>query len=570
MSKASDIGKDHVASIVEKVRSKGGDVAKGADKFLQGDVFKALLIRHKYLAIDAIVLNELHNFDPTIADASCEMRPPLFFVLHDMLRAILKPEDPALAAAHRTSHANDKADTQVKTVDDALGAPPDPAYTAMVERIESAIDERWMNTLILSSLFTESSVWSRDEFGFMYSFRSKAVMAVAGEEAIASGNPKDQLNLESLFRSSLATDAVALFKEMFGHVPRHEAVADNGNAPKQFTEDQLSVALDHLKSQITYVFKYSGNSEQEDIPVLPIFNQIYAILLILYHQGRGIALRVRCTELTPLPSSGGSTKQRFSERHVGTYISVFKPNPETGLFNAVHIADQDQSENYFAVDCFNKRIVGTAGKGLDAADVTEHKAALEASNIAWLLLQYAAAHPAYAAAVKKTDINYDDAYDAICTRQPEDLVASFTPTREHFPEFTLKPNRPGESRPNLANLWKLARENGEKRDLHDNCQIVLGPLKLDLYERINRAIDWQPDHMYPASLQWLVNDTKASVDKHNANPEAVFGPFIVRLGASACSCSTIEDANRILDKKKTAQRWALYKTMYPANAGFAN
>ncbi|KAJ6449996.1 hypothetical protein C8R45DRAFT_947111 [Mycena sanguinolenta] len=563
MSRASNIRKERIADIVARVKAVETEPADGADRFLDGAMFKAILTRHKYAAIDAAVLNEWHFFDPTIADASCEMRPPLYLVMDDDLQAILEPGDQDLARAHREAHAKDKTDTQVRNVQQALGTPLDPAYQDLVTRIETALGEERMSLLALSYTFTHSSVWSKDEFQFPYSFRSKAVMDVAGEDALESGDTRDLIKLEQVFRSTLAVDAVALFKDMVDTIPPHETAPEN--APQYFIENQLSAAIRRIQSRIPYTVEYAGQSEEEHIPLLPIFNQILAILYLQYNQRRNIVIRVKRKELTALPASSDG-KQRYSEKHAGTYKVMFEPDEKTGLFRSVAYSP---NPNVMVFDCFSSFIAGTYEDGLDASDLKAHRKALEHCNIAWLLLQYAAAHPAYAATAEDEDTDFAAIYDEICMSQPAAVIESFKPTREHFKEFSLKMNLPNERRPNVHNLWVLARKLGEQRTLHDNCQILTGLCDLDLYERINRAIDIQVDHIYTASSDWLDDDTAAFTEKHNSAPNASFGPFVVRIGDTAASCTTYEDAKKIIGAGKPNKRWALYKKMYPNNAPFA-
>ncbi|KAJ6450866.1 hypothetical protein C8R45DRAFT_1113805 [Mycena sanguinolenta] len=418
LSRASNIRKERIADIVAHVKALETEPADGADRFLDDAMFKAILTRHKYAAIDAAVLNEWYFFDPTMADASCEMRPPLHLVMDNDLQAILKPGDQDLARAHREAHAKDKTDTQARNVQQALGALLDPAHQDLVTRIETALGE-------------------------------EAVMDVAGENALESGDTRDLIKLEQVFRSILAVDAVELFKDMVDTIPPHETAPEN--APRYFIENQLSAAMRRIQSRIPYTVECAGQSEEEHIPLLPIFNQILAILYLQYNQRRNIVIRVKRKELRPLPRSPDD-KQRYSEKHAGTYTVMFEPDEKTGLFCPVAYRNK------------------ACDKG--------------------------------------------------------------------------------------------------------TLSLLMGPLSPFLCMRTTCVGRWsrcdlQVDHIYTASSDWLDDDTAAFTEKHNSAPNTSFGPFVVRIGDTAATCTTYEDAKQIIGAGKPNKRWALYKKMYPNNASFA-
>jgi hypothetical protein len=285
---------------------------------------------------------------------------------------------------------------------------------------------------------------------------------------------------------------------------------------------------------------------------------------MLFNEDRGIIIRVRRDEMTPI--AGSHPKDRFTQKFAGIYYLFFKPNHNTGSFEVVEPTDDDMKRNFMVLDAWSKYHVGTNGTGLDAASLDEHRDALAGTNLLWLILQYAATHPDYAGTAVAKDIDYAAGYRAVCMPQPESVA--FHPTREQFPQLHLKVNFPHETRPNLYDLWMLAREHGEQRALHDNCQAIVGPFDRDLYERINRPVDFQVAHIFAASLNWIKADTEALIAKHQAAPAAIFGPFIVRIGDGCFSFGDLTKAYEVLAISNDNRKKAEYKKIHPENASF--
>ncbi|KAH6684931.1 hypothetical protein F5X68DRAFT_276961 [Plectosphaerella plurivora] len=534
-------------------------------KVLDGDTFKALLVRSKHAGINAIVMNDTYQLDPTIADASCEMRPPLVLDMRQDVRRILREGDTKLVATHRQAHGKDKPDTQVYTVFDAQGASDDAAYLDLIRRVEDVLGEERISLLTLSHYFTSTSVWAREEqFNFQYSFRSKARLDIAGEEALRTGNPKDNIKMEQLLRSQLAIDAIALFMDKVSVLPRY--MAPTPGMRQALLENQLSAACESIRSGIPFIFKTGNIEEKGEIPLMPIFNQILALLYMSFQEDRKLVFRVFRSKMTPIPDC--KSKQRYVETFAGAYLVVFEPDHLSGHFRPCTPTENDMNESYIVIDCFSKYIAGTSGHGLDSSDLEEHRHAFESSNLAWLLMQYAAAHPAYTNTATDKKVDFSDNYEAVCTPQSPFISKAFRPSREHFDQFKLNVQLPGQSRPNLHNLWRLARQHGEQRSLHNDCQIVTGPHRFDLYERLNRPVDWQPDHIYTSTLRKVDADMHALVAKHRAAPGAVFGPFIVRAGSSALSFVDEAEADRAIKESKTNKRKNICKKVHPENMFF--
>jgi hypothetical protein len=253
----------------------------GADAFI-----KLITVRHKHEAINALILGQLQCLDATIGDASCEEHVPLVLDLHDRVVAVLQDGDVALVGAYVAVHAGDKADTKVRTVADALGATHPPAYDDLVRRVETALGED-ITLASLCNTFTENSVWSKDEMNLLFSYRSKAPMDVAGEAAQASGNRKDLIKVEQDLRVDLAYPALAAFQNKVAQLPRYEDPIPN--VPQFFIDNQLFLACElmrsYIPSNVPYPFQDVSDpapylkTEQVELPVLPIFNQMFAHLL---------------------------------------------------------------------------------------------------------------------------------------------------------------------------------------------------------------------------------------------------------------------------------------------------
>lgn len=541
--------------------------------FIGGDAFiKLITTRHKHQAINALVLSELHRLDATIGDASCKECVPLVLDLYDRVAAVLQDADVALVRACIAAHTSDKADTKVRTVADALGAAHSPAYDELVQRVQTALGEEGVILARLCYTFTENSIWSKDEMNLLFSYRSKAPMDTAGEKAQESGSRTDLIKVEQDLRVELARYALEAFLKKVAQLPRYEdRIPDT---PQFFIDNQLLLACEimqsYIPSNVPYPFQDVSDAapylktEQVELPVLPIFNQMFAIFYMLFNEDRGIIVRVRRDEMTPIP--GSHPKDLFTQKFAGVYYLCFKPNHNTGSFEVFEPTLNDMKRNFMVLDAWSKYRVGTTGTGLDAANLDEHRDALAGSNLLWLILQYTATHPDYAGTAVAKDIDYAAGYRAVCMPQPDGVA--FHPTREQFPQLHLKINLPNETRPNLYDLWTLAREHGERRALHDNCQAIIGPLGRDLYERINRPVDFQVDHIFAASLNWIKADTETFIAKHQAAPNAVFGPVIVRIGEGCFSFVDLAKAQVVLALNNNDEKKAEYKKIHPENAPF--
>jgi hypothetical protein len=561
----SPVDFERLDDLVTTIKSASPKTPSPTLKVLDGETFKALLVRSKHAAINALILNDTDQLDPTIADASCEMRPPLVLDMRQDVHHVLREGDKALVTAHRHAHAKDKPDTQVYNVFDAQGAPDTIPYLDLVKRIEDTLGDERMALLTLCHYFTANSVWAREEqFNFLYSYRSKARLDIAGEEALRTGNPEDTIKMEQVLRSQLAIDATALFMDKISALPRY--MAPSPGMRQTLIENQLTSACSSIRSGIPFTFKCGHMTEEGEIPLMPIFNQILALLYMSFHDDRKLVFRVFRSEMTPIP--GGKAKQRYTETFAGAYLVVFEPDHASGSFRPIHPSDGDMDESYVITDCFSKYVAGSSGHGLDSSDLEEHRRAFESSNLAWLFLQYAAAHPAYASTATDKKTDFSDDYEAVCTPQPPHISDSFRPSREQFDQFNLKMHFPDQSRPNLHNLWRLARLHGERRSLHNNCQIVTGPHRFDLYERLNRPVDWQPDHIYTSTLRKVGADMHALIAKHKAAPSAVFGPFIVRAGSNALSFVDEAEADKAIKESKTNKRKNFCKKVHPENLFF--
>ncbi|KAG8221595.1 hypothetical protein J3R82DRAFT_1848 [Butyriboletus roseoflavus] len=565
------LGQFEQQAILDRVAPK----APGPNKpiFIGGNAFIVLTtVRHKHKAINALVLGQLQDLNATIGDASYEERVPLIMDLYNCIAAILQDGDMSLVQGYITAHARDKVDTKVHTKADALGAPHSPAYDELVQRVETALGKDSIILARLCYIFTENSVWSKDEMNLLFSYRSKAPMDVAGEDALKSNNRADLIKLEQDLRIELARYALATFQSKIAVLPRHENLIPN--APQFFIDNQLLVASKIMQSFILSTVPYpfqdfnepvlSLRAEQVKLPVLPIFNQMFAIFYMLFNEHHGIVVRVRPDEMTPIP--GSQPKVRFTQKFAGIYYLLFKPNPSTGLFEVVTPTADDRNANFMVLDTWSKFLVGTTGTGLDAANLDEHHNALAGSNLLWLILQYTATHPDYAGAAVAKNIDYAAGYKAVCMPQLEGVA--FHPIRKQFLGLHLQVNAPNETRPNLHDLWVLARKHGEQRALHDNCQAITGPFGRNLYERINRPVDFQVNRIFSAPLTWIDTNTHAVKAKHEAAPQAVFGPIVVHMGDTCFRFVEPEKAHEVLAINNDNKKKAAYKKIHPKNADF--
>jgi hypothetical protein len=551
-------------------------------QFIVGDAFKYLYqVKHLRAAIVSLVLNKLYELDPTIGDAACEMRVLIVHWLREIFLTVRKDGDESVAEAYVKAHAKDKTDTQVRTFADAKGAAADidiqvrtlgdaegaehsDACDELFARVCNSLDEQKIDFLRGCYTFTSSSVMSKDEVGLLFSNRSRAAMAVAGEDTLTSGNQEDLINVERALKANLAYDSIELYLQMYSTlVPRHEAIVPD--APQFFIENQLGLALKQFKSRVTYKFEYAGQIEVEEMPLRAIFPLLASHVLIAYHRNEGILTRARANEMHGLPGAAAG-KQLYTDRFGGAYVLLWKPNTATGRYEVVGIDPSNLDDNCTVLDGWTKYLAGADGQGLDASNLAEHEDAFKNVNLAFMVDQYAACHPDFTGNADEKDFDYDEGFEKLCTAQPAGVT--FNPTRENFQDLTLNINRPGEKRPNMLNRYTLASQWGEKRTLHDHCQPIHGTGR-DQYQRLGRTVDWQIDHIYSMTPRQLLADTKTLTAKFAAAPDHKLGPFLIRAGEGAYSLEKTEDVSTLLKIKNDHKRKAEYVKLVPGNAPLA-
>ncbi|KAI0271713.1 hypothetical protein BC834DRAFT_457802 [Gloeopeniophorella convolvens] len=531
--------------------------------FLQGEGFTALVTqKHKREAFNHVILEQLHLLDPVIGDASCEQRVPFVIDVHAKVIGILKQEGMlerarGLVLACIEAHKNDKADTQVRTKKDANGAEHDPEYDQMVDTLVTALGPNKTAYLTLCHTFTISSVMSKDEFQFPFSPRSRSTMTVSVEKTEETGSQED-LQFEVPFRSRLASLAIKYLSNKTASVPRtnpDELVPGDTPTRRTFVEDQLIEANHHMRSAVE-----AEIATDFSIPLLTIYNQLRAMGLQSFNDKRSVLLRVRRMELTPLPQSSAA-EPRFTHAYTGSIILTFKPNHTTGHYEvATDITPEEKKQPCLLFDAWSTFVVGTNGRGLDAEKNEEYRAALVASDFWWLIMQYAATHPVYTGCAVDKDPDYSELYDAVCEKQDRSFAAS----REDCEGFNLKKHVGGDVRPNLVNEWSMAARIGISRGLADNCQ----PVRMaggGTWVRINRAVDFQIDHIYCDTLERVEAETQKLEDMHSAAPNAIIGPVLLRIGERGVSCTdkpAADEINKIRNKNK---KRAAYVAKYPGN-----
>jgi hypothetical protein len=278
--------------------------------------------RNKRGAFNDLIFGNVENFDPVIGDASCQLRVPLVLDLSDRISGVLNETHLDQSAKQAVldyvqAHKNDKAATQVKTIEDATGAAHSRDYDFLIAALEAHLDSDERLMLSLFKTFSLSTILTYDEFGTPYSARSLADMRVATPQSTATGDQKDTLQLEQPYKHHLADLAIAAFKKKLSKIPRTDFgltpwvdIAEEP-VPRSYIEDQLIEAFHWMGSAIP------AKHSEYDIPLLPIFNTLLAVLYIAFHDLRPIIIRIRRQAYTSLPDTSYN-KPRFSATNAGT------------------------------------------------------------------------------------------------------------------------------------------------------------------------------------------------------------------------------------------------------------
>ena len=489
--------------------------------YLPDEALYAILQWHLHGAVNSLVKGQGMRLDPAIGDASCMMRPSILVDMYSTVRqAFIQngtlASSEALVASYERAHANDKPDTRISSLDD-LNSRRDPeGYQALLGEVGRLVGKQGLVILSLSSFFT--TVYCRDEFGSPFSSRTKT-FSYPG-----CGDRGSQAAMVARLRSELASACMAAFDNM-----AKESTSRLGQQAQQATQ--------RMRSRIVQP------DSEHDIDLVAIYPQFRTILAHEFRKGRPIAITVRRIEVR-----SGAQYALTDARAL-----LFKPNVDSGRFEIS--ASDDGKEPCLSVNCWSTYSPSSQGTGLQSSSNDEYFDALACCDVSWLLLTYAAAHPAF---TQKAEHQQDWAatYKSLGSDD-----STFEYSRGECVGFSI-----GErSKPHLCEEWKMATEVGKRFTLADAQLIPTHRGEGNAcYHRTSRQVDFSVEHAQLLSWNECVAFCDGLKRKHLFAKAAV-GQFIARSGSCGLSCADEVFANGLAGVGNESRRKKMYFAMYPAN-----
>ncbi|KAG8213838.1 hypothetical protein J3R82DRAFT_10579 [Butyriboletus roseoflavus] len=532
--------------------------------FLQEDVLLALLgIRH-YVGF--------------LLDTLAKVQA--FLSLHTEKKHTL-----ALVEDYDTAHKGDKANTQVRTVEDAKGATNPNSYDTMIGTLKEHLGDTTVAYVGLCYTFTVASILSSDEFCSLFSFHTKNFFTTSTPKAEQTKKQNDLNNQEAVYHHKLAQYSIPYFEYKTCELPctdKYEATISNSPTCCYFIKEQLWEA-DHFMNSVIV-----GKDSQE-LPVKSIYNQLCAIGMQEFLVGRGIIvvvchIEIHCVEVDPTPTKEQEDKEdkedeeddrlqhEFPEPEPSsnltymlgtTYTLLFMPNSTTGHFEFVTNPTPSQKEPlYLFINTWSSYFEGATGLGLDTTDHDEYFTALVQADPWWLVMQYSTGHPPYTGNAKDATPHHDTVYDQCC--QPQALAFNYA--HERCQGFDLNMNLSDQHRPNLSNKYRMAALMAVTHGL-TSCQKLKMGEPGSSFCHIRHAVDFQIDHIHTTFFDQAAASCCDLVQFHEkvTVAGAVIGPFMVRMGERGISCTNQDDMNVLMGTKNESLKKKVYLQKYPKN-----
>ncbi|KAG2151484.1 hypothetical protein DEU56DRAFT_960441 [Suillus clintonianus] len=446
----------------------------------------------------------------------------------------------------------------------------------MIDALKKYLSQEIAAYIGLCYTFTTVSIAAKDEFGIPFSYRSQNFFAVSTSKAEQTKNRSDLDSQEAALRCKLANYSTQYFEDQTRALPcddEFDFTFGKGTTRRYYVEQQLWEAMRSMKSAVV-------GKDGSELPLMPIYNQMRAIGLQEFHAHRSIIVVVRRIQLHRVTEEGEGEEYEDEDvlQHelgepeppsnitytLGTARALyFTPNPDTGHFEFVANPTPVEKETpCLYILAWSTYFDDATGSGLNSADHEEYFAALVQSDPWWLVMQYSAGHPPYTGSAKDRTPHHDTGFDQACKHQ----ALSFTYSREHCEGFNLNSHISGEHRPNLCNEYRMASLMAVTRGI-TSCQEVKMGEPGTSYLRIKRPVDFQIDHLQAMSLSQAIKGCEDLIRFHEKVEAAgaIIGPFVVRMGTGAVSCTDRDHADLMTKTKNVNAVKKYYLEKYPNN-----
>lgn len=497
----------------------------------------AKLEKHQLMAVACLVVGDLAKLDPTIGDASCQVRALIMLVFYYDLRKELGDKwanAVDFSDAYLTAHENDKSDTKAKTIQDITGGIHAKDFDDLVDFVRNHImgEEKFELLGLAHSLWT-AGILSTDEFWIDFRYRSNNLWGTHDKS----------------LKARLATLSCDIFVELAKELP---------------AEGKWVEALLETRS----VIKRCG---AENVPVLSI-QATFAVAMALLYQRRIPLLdgnvRIQLTgdgqPRLPDPSDRSDNPEPPSNitYTLGAQRSMlYVANEKSGTFALVKTPVKEQMLSpAFFLKSWSTYYEGSTDQGLYSASHEAYYAARANISMPWAVDVYTALHPPFSRSAVDADLDIIAAFEKVFPVRGNSFKYS------RFDLQGLNHLVPLNERPNLAERQNLAMRVAHVHHLNGDCQFVrMGAPSETCTSRINRCIDWQIVHVLAATPKWVDDNLRAIATRHEEAEGAVIGPYVFTLGAVGASHEIELDATKLHNIKKEPARRKRYLDDYPNN-----
>jgi hypothetical protein len=252
---------------------------------------EALLVHHQHVAVASLILGELSEMDPVIADASCENRPPFVLDMHEIVQDYLnknKEQSDASTLARQFEALHKGLDYEGNL---SLAIKPcPPAFLKLFTELGTVMATKFADAveyLGLCVTMSKSCHWDYDEFGTPYDFRDK------GNYYAYKGPDGKAIDMKPDLKVRLGLLSCAYMKLIAKDLAANAPKAGPG---EQTVEDMLCEVFNSCNA-----FRYIegatrnrfGNEADGRLPLLPIYDCFRVILMHEFAKKRPINVIVR-------------------------------------------------------------------------------------------------------------------------------------------------------------------------------------------------------------------------------------------------------------------------------------
>ncbi|KAI9762488.1 MAG: hypothetical protein M1840_001248 [Geoglossum simile] len=530
--------------------------------YLQYDAFLAILARHRCEALNRLIMGDLTQFDPTIGDAGCAMRPSFVLDMYWRVQNYLESKNEIEFARetvrkYNGAHNNDKSDTKIRTLEDLENDTHSSESDMIFSMLSADIGEENLNLLGLCYSLTVSNTFSLGEFGEPFYYRSTNVYRTSTKEAEDRKDSGFLYNHIPRLRCDLAKACVAYFTDLVAALPcnnGNRAVICKAPALRDYIEEQLQEAVHWMRSCVV-----QGNPGQHDIELVAIYPQFHAVLQHEFNRGRSIVVAVRRVQINAI------VPETLTYSLSDARALYFEIDKDSGAYKLSRsIASEKKRQPCLVFNCWSTYLAETGGAGLSATDNGLYFDALSQCDLSWLMLTYAAAHRAFTTKAEGADPDYGPIYQQICGP----IGKVFEYSRMGCAGFNLKQHEPTDERPSLCEEWEMASQLALDHKLLGAQLLPMGAQRGQCYTRIDRPVDFSVEHVKIWSLEQAQTYCKKLKARHAGSNQATIGQFVVRIGNVGVSCTDKVFANHLSGMWTDKRRKAKYSEKYPNNLPF--